>query len=193
MLGSLFKKVTGLQACSFTKKGLKHRCFPVNIANFKSLRLFRKNICERLLLIVVIYCIENWIKLCRNQTGILFFLKHKTTLFYLFSFVLIRFITRSYSLSFIFIFCYSLSFVVLLVVTCCHSLYYSLWFVVIRCHLLYHSLSFVVTRCHSLSLVVIRCHSIYHSSVFLKTIALYISIGCCTKFNNYYVISILSY
>ena len=36
MLESLFSKVTGLQACNFTKKKLQHRRFPVNIANFKN-------------------------------------------------------------------------------------------------------------------------------------------------------------
>ena len=40
-----------------------------------------KNIWERQLLIVVICCIENWIKLFRNQIGLLFLLKHKITLF----------------------------------------------------------------------------------------------------------------
>ena len=49
MLESLFDKVTGLQACIFTKKRLQHRFFPVNIAKF-----FRtptlKYICEQLLL-----------------------------------------------------------------------------------------------------------------------------------------------
>ena len=77
------------------------------------------------------------------QISLSFLLKHKNTLFYLLSFVFIRFITRCHSLLLIVIFCYSLS------------------FVVIRCHLLYHSLSLVVicctTRCHSLSLVVTRC------------------------------------
>ena len=87
-----------------------------------------KNICKRLLLIIVIYCIENWIKLFRNQIGLLFLLKHNLTLFYLLLFVFIRFITRCYSLSLIVIFCYSLS------------------FVVIRSHLLNHSLSLVVAR-----------------------------------------------
>ena len=92
-----------------------------------------KNICERLLLIVVIYCIENWIELIRNQIGLLFLLKHRIILFYFLSFVSIRFNTRCHSPSLIVIFCYSLS----LVVTRCHL--FSL--VVIRC----------TTRCHSLS------------------------------------------
>ena len=116
-----------------------------------------KNTCERLLLIVVIYCTENWIKLVRNQIGLLFLLKHKITLFYGLVVVVIRFITRRHSLSLIFVLCNSLS------------------AVVIRCHLLHHSLSLVVIRCttlchslyHSLSVVVICCHLMYHSSVFL--------------------------
>ena len=98
-----------------------------------------KNICERLLLIAVTYCIENWIKLFRNQI----LLKHKITLFYLHSFVFIRFNTRCHSPSLIVIFsdllvvirCQSLSFVV----TCC----------ITRCTIHCHSLSFVVTRCLS--------------------------------------------
>ena len=36
MLESLFNKVTGPQACKFTKKRLQHRRFPVNISNFKN-------------------------------------------------------------------------------------------------------------------------------------------------------------
>ena len=34
MLESLFNKNAGLQVYNFTKKRLKHRCFPVNIAKF---------------------------------------------------------------------------------------------------------------------------------------------------------------
>ena len=125
-----------------------------------------KIICERLLLVVVIYCIENWIHLFRNQISLLFLLKHKITLFYLPSFVFIRFISRYPSLSLIVAFYYSLSFVV----TCCTT----------RCHLLYNSLSLVVilcaTRCHSLSLVVvcciIRCYSL---SLDLPLVCLFIN------------------
>ena len=102
-----------------------------------------KNICERLLLIVVTYRIENWIKLFRNQISLLLLLKHKITLFHLLSFVLLRFIPRCHSLTLIVIFCYSLSFVVTCCTTCCHSLL----LVATRCHSLYN-------RCHSLSLVV---------------------------------------
>ena len=129
-----------------------------------------KNICKWLLPIVVTYSIENWTKLFRNQIGLLFLLKHKITLFYLLSFIFIRFITRCHSLSLIVIF-----------VTRCHSLslVFSRWnflplavpLVLTRCHLLYHSLSLFViccaTRCHSLSslsfvapLVVILGHSL---------------------------------
>ena len=36
VLESLFNKVAGLLACKFTKKRLKHRRLPVNIANFKN-------------------------------------------------------------------------------------------------------------------------------------------------------------
>ena len=123
-----------------------------------------KNTCERLLLIVVIYCTENWIKLFKNQIGLLFLLKHKITLFYGLLFVFIRFITRRHSLSLIFVLCNSLSVVVIR----CHLLYHLLSLaslaaplVVTRCHSLYHSLSFVVplvvSRCHSLSFVVTWC------------------------------------
>ena len=81
----------------------------------------------------------------------------KITLFFLPSFVFIRFTTPYHSLSLIVIICHhSLSFVVTEFSTRC-----SLSLVVIRCHSLYHSLSFVA------SLVVVCCHSMYHSSVFL--------------------------
>ena len=175
VLESLFNKVTGLQACNFTKKRLQHRRFPENIANYfeKHLRTAASDSSYRLH--------KNWIKLFRNQNGLLFLLKHKMTLFYLLSFVFIRFNTRCHLPSLIAIFCYSLSFVVtrrhslsFFVTYCttrCHSLYHSLSLVVICCTTRCHSLLLVVilctTRCHSLSLVVIRCHSMYHSSVFL--------------------------
>ena len=116
-----------------------------------------KNICEWLVLKVVIYCIlQNYSRSrLAFQIDLLFLLKHKITLFYLFSFVFIRFITRYHSLSLIVIFCYSLS------------------FLVIRCNLLYKSLSFfvplVVIRCHSLTFDVTRCTtrlSFYKRSLF---------------------------
>ena len=49
MLESLFNKVAGLSACSFIKKRLQHRCFPVKLAKFLRTSIL-KNICERLLL-----------------------------------------------------------------------------------------------------------------------------------------------
>ena len=36
MLGLLFNKAAGLQACNFIKIRLQHKCFPVNIAKFLS-------------------------------------------------------------------------------------------------------------------------------------------------------------
>ena len=46
---SLFNKVTSHQACSFTKKRLQHRCFPVKFSKFLRLPIL-KNVCERMLL-----------------------------------------------------------------------------------------------------------------------------------------------
>ena len=104
-----------------------------------------KNICERLLLTVVIYCIKNWIKLFRNQIGLSFLLKYKIKLFYLLSFVFIRFITRCHFLLLAVIRCRSLS----LAVTLCHSFH-------------------CTNRCHSLSLdVPLACLFINH--LYLKT------------------------
>ena len=34
MLESIFDEVAGLKICNFIKKGLQHKCFPVNIAKF---------------------------------------------------------------------------------------------------------------------------------------------------------------
>ena len=108
------------------------------------------------------------------KVGFLFLLEHKITLFYLISFVFIRFITRYHSLSLIVIFCYSLSFAVIRCLLLYHSLSLVESLVVIRCITRCHSLSLVVIRCttccHLLSLVFIPCHSMYHSSVFLQTI-----------------------
>ena len=66
VLESLFNKVAGL--CSFIKKRLQHRCFPVKFT--KPLRLpILKNICERLLLNLVnpfhftdlfLYSLKKW-------------------------------------------------------------------------------------------------------------------------------------
>ena len=139
----LLNKFIGFQAYKFSKKRLQHRRFPANIANFKN-TYFEKHL--RTAGSHSSYILHRKLKKTIQEAD----WKHKITLFYLLSFVFIRFITRCHSLLLIFIFCYSLS------------------FVVIHCDLLYHSLSLVVslvfirctTRCHSLSLVVIRCHSV---------------------------------
>ena len=49
MLQSLFNKVASLQGCKSINKGLKHRCFPVNIVKLLRTAIL-KNICERLLM-----------------------------------------------------------------------------------------------------------------------------------------------
>ena len=49
MLKSLFNKVTGLRACYFIKKRLRHICFPAKFMTFLRTHI-SKNICERLLL-----------------------------------------------------------------------------------------------------------------------------------------------
>ena len=49
MLESLFNKLAGLQASSFIKKRLQHRCFAVKLAKFLRIPIL-KNICERLFL-----------------------------------------------------------------------------------------------------------------------------------------------
>ena len=42
VLESLFKKVSGLQACKFIKKRLQDRYFPVKLARFSSTFFYRK-------------------------------------------------------------------------------------------------------------------------------------------------------
>ena len=49
VLESRFNKVAGLKACNFIKKGIQHRCFPVNDTKFLR-KPFLRNICEWLLL-----------------------------------------------------------------------------------------------------------------------------------------------
>ena len=66
VLESLFNKFMCLQVCNFTEKRLQHRRFPVNIANFKN-TYFEKHL---VVLIVVTYCIENWIKLFSKRIGL---------------------------------------------------------------------------------------------------------------------------
>ena len=167
--GVCFNKFVGLQACKFTKKRPQHRCFPVNIANFKN-TYFEKHL-RTAGSDSYIYCIlQNYLgSELAFQIGHLFLMKHKITLFYILSFVFIRFITRCHSLAVIR--CHSLSLVVPLVVThCitrCHSLYHSIIFIVTHYHSLYNLLSFFVTRCHSMSLDVPTTRlSFYERSLF---------------------------
>ena len=42
VLGSLFNKVAGLQACNIIKRRLYHRCFPMNIAKFWRTPILKK-------------------------------------------------------------------------------------------------------------------------------------------------------
>ena len=43
MLESLFNKVAGLQLCSFIKRGLQHRCFPVTFVKILRTTFFINN------------------------------------------------------------------------------------------------------------------------------------------------------
>ena len=84
------------------------------------------------------------------QISLLFLFKHKITLFYLLSFVFIRFITPCNSLLLTLIFlllAVICSFVFTCSTTRCHSLYRSLSFIVPLVVIRYHSLSFDVTGC----------------------------------------------
>ena len=116
----------------------------MNTAKFLRTRI-SKNICERLFLIVVIYCIKNGIKLLRSQIGIIKSLY--LTCSHSYSFVLSLSVIHCHLLSFflvVVIHCHYLSFVVTGCTTCCHWLHHSLSLVFIRC----------TTRCHSLPLFV---------------------------------------
>ena len=176
MLESLFNKFIGLQVCSFTKKRLQHKRFPVNIAKFKN-TYFEKHLRTadsdssyilhtKLNKIIqeadwpfrLAFCFS-W-----NIKSLYFTYSHS------YSFVLWLAVIRCHPWSFFLTRCHSLSLAIPLVVTRC----------IIRCHLLYHSIPLVVpllvicctTRCHSLSLVVFdvtRCTtrlSFYKRSLF---------------------------
>ena len=58
MLESLYNKVAVLQPSNFPKERLQHKFFPVNIGKFLKTPIL-KNICERLLLLTVIFTQEN--------------------------------------------------------------------------------------------------------------------------------------
>ena len=49
-LESLLNKVTGPQACNFTKKRLQHSCFPVNLAKFLRTPILKSVLCNKILL-----------------------------------------------------------------------------------------------------------------------------------------------
>ena len=115
-----------------------------------------KNICERLLLIAVIYCIENWITrfafcLFWNIKSLYFTCSHSHSFVSLLAVIrghlLSFFVTRCYALWLVVTRCHLLSLAIPLVVTHCHSLSFVVPLVAICCNSLYHSLSFVVTRC----------------------------------------------
>ena len=159
---SCFSKFIGLQVCSFTKKRLQHKRFPVNIANFKN-TYFEKHlrtagfdssyILHRKLNKIIQEA--DW----PSRLAFCFFWNIKSlyfTYYHSHSFVLSLAVVFCHSLSFFVISCHSLSFAVSCCTTRCHSLNHSLSFVVpldaIRCHSLHHLFSFVVTRCHSMPL-----------------------------------------
>ena len=179
MLESLFNKFIGLQVCSFTKKRLQHRRFPVNIVNFKN-TYFEKHlrtagsdssyILHRKLNKIIQEA--DW----PSRLAFCFFWNIKSLYFtysHSHSFVLSLAVIRCYSLSFFVTRCHLLSFVVTCCTTCCHSLYHSLSLVipldVIRCYSLTFVVPRVVIRCHSLSFDVTRCTtrlSFYKRSLF---------------------------
>ena len=113
-----------------------------------------KNICERLLLILVTYCIKMKYNYWGTRLAIVLFWNIKSL-----------YIT----------YCHSFSFILSLFAIHCHSWSFLL-LVIIRCH----SFSFIVTRCHQLSFIVTpcttRCHSLYHSLSFAVTFFLFYSL-----------------
>ena len=142
VLESPFIRFAGFKVCNFLKKGLQHRCFPVNIAKFLRTLILMK-ICEQLLLqfLLLTVNISSWVLVSAlNSIGLL---QRSSSRFKEFSLGCLvvgsSLIWKKEKLA--------------EMVTRCHSLS----FVVTRC----------TTRCHSLSFVVTRCHSMYHSSVFL--------------------------
>ena len=142
----------------------------MNIANFRS-TYFEKHL--RTAASDSSYVLHRKLnKIIQNQISLLFLSKHKITLFYLLSFVFIRFITPCHSLSLTVIFCYSLS----LVVT--RSLIVPL--VATRCHSLYQSFSLVVTHVRLVCLFINDLLSLYslikqHVLFPLKTFAFIIN------------------
>ena len=172
VLESPFIRFAGFKVCNFLKKGLQHRCFPVNIAKFLRTLILMK-ICELLLLKLLLLTvnISFWVLVSALNSIVL--LQRSSSRFKVLSGRLLSYLKKEKEkLAEIVTFCNSLYHSLSFVVTRCHPLSFVVIQCSTRCHSLYHSLSFVVIRCHSLSLVVTRCttrcHSMYHSSVFYK-------------------------
>ena len=176
MLESHFNKFIGLQACNFTKKRLQHRCFPVNIANFKN-TYFEKHLRtadsdssyilhSKLNKIIQEVDWSSRLAFCFswNIKSLYFTYSHS------YSFVLSLSVFRCHSLPFFVIRCHSLSFVVSCCTTRCHSLNHSLPFVVpldvTRCHSLSFVVPLVFIRCHPLLFDVTRCTTFFTSTKF---------------------------
>ena len=128
-----------------------------------------KNICERMLLIVVIYCIKNWIKLFRNQIGLLFHFETQKSLYFTYP--------------------HSYSFILSLAVIPYHSLSFfvtRLPLVVTRC----------TTRCHTLSLVVplvsLFINDPLNGLTSWRNLALNSLNSCKTSFSNWWNCSVIS-
>ena len=145
MLESPFNRFAGFKTCNVLKKGLQHRCFPVNIAKFLRTLILMK-ICEQLLLqfLLAIVNIFSWVLVSAlNSRGLL---QRSSSRFKEFSLgwlvVGSSLIWKKEKLTEMVAHCHSLSFVVTICTTCCYSLYHSLSCVVTR----------FTTRCHLLSL-----------------------------------------
>ena len=148
-----------------------------------------KNICERLVLIVVNIMHRKLNKIIQevdwpSRLAFCFFWNIKSLYF-----------AYSHSHSFVLSLAVTHCHFLLLVVFCCHSLSLAVPLVVTRCDSLYHSLSFTVplnvTRCHLLSFNVTRCHSLYHLLSFVVTLCHSMSLDVplvCLFINDHYFI-----
>ena len=59
VLESLFNKVAGIQVCNFIKKRLRHRCFPLKLANIFKKHFFTEHL-RWLLLMMLLYDQYYW-------------------------------------------------------------------------------------------------------------------------------------
>ena len=196
---SCFSKFIGLQVCSFTKKRLQHKRFPVNIANFKN-TYFEKHlrtagfdssyILHRKLNKIIQEA--DW----PSRLAFCFFWNIKSLYFtysHSYSFVLSLAIIHCHSLSFFVTRCHSLSFVFSCCTTHCHSLNHSLPFVVpldvTRCHSLSFVVPLVFIRCHSLSFDATRCTTLlsFYKRLLFHKFLLFTSFIIKTKTKKYLV------